>query len=303
MISDLPRVLGPGIAVIEQPMPGLTLPSSNCYLIATGTGAIVVDPGLAHEGSAARWEAGLRAIDRLTSDVETIVLTHNHRDHGESATALRKLSGAAIALHPHDGAFAATRAATPERLEEWGVPQPRRRQLLDRALADGAEPDVQLAHGMSLPTAAGPLRVVHTPGHTAGHVCLVLDEPAIVLTGDHVLPDVFPGAGVGGRFDANPMGEYLRSLGEMEAFAGWVGHPGHGAPVPDLPARARAIAEHHRARTAEVRAVIVGDPDATVWETAARVRWRGGFESLDPGPLFSALSQTAWHRELAGESA
>ena len=301
MISDLPRVLGPGIAVVEQPMPGLALPSSNCYLIATETGALVVDPGLVHDGSRARWEAGLRAVDRRISDVETIVLTHNHRDHGESAAALRELSGAAIALHPHDGGFAATRAVSPEQLEEWGVPQPRRRPLLERVLADGAEPDLPLAHGMTLATVRGPLRVMHTPGHTAGHVCLVLDDPAIVLTGDHVLPDVFPGAGVGGWFDGNPLRLFLRSLGDLEGFAGWVGHPGHGAPMPDLPSRARAIAGHHRARTAEVRAVVLDDPEATVWDTASRVRWRGGFESLEPGPLFSALSQTAWHRELAGE--
>lgn len=297
MASDAPLVIAPGIAVVRQPMPGFAIPASNCYLIATETGALVVDPGLGLDDSAERWAAGLRAVGRAIADVEAVLLTHNHRDHAEGADALRELTGAPVHLHPDDADFPATRIVTPEELAGWGVPEPLWQQLLTRPIPRGVDADRELAHGLEFGTAHGPLRAVHTPGHTAGHVCLALDEQRLLLTGDHVLPDQFPGAGVGGWFRGNPLDVYELSLADIDAYGGWTGHPGHGSPVVDLPLRGRAIAQHHRRRTDEVRALAASEPLATVWQVAERVRWRGGFASLETGRMLSAVRQTAWHLE------
>ncbi|CAN5342078.1 MBL fold metallo-hydrolase [soil metagenome] len=298
-MADAPLVIGPGIAVIEQPMPGFAIPASNCYLIATGTGALVVDPGYGADGSAGRWAAGLAAVDRAVGDVESIILSHNHRDHAEGADALRELTGAPVLLHPDDADFAATRVVTEQDLEGWGVPAVRREAFLTRRIAPGVDPDGALAHGMELATSDGALRVVHTPGHTAGHVCFALERPRSLLTCDHVLPDLAPGACVGGWFRGNPLAVYLRSLDGLAAFEGWVGHPGHGAAMQDVRLRAREIAEHHGRRTEEVRALVAAHPGASAWALAERMRWRGCFASLDAGRMLSALRQTSWHVELA----
>jgi glyoxylase-like metal-dependent hydrolase (beta-lactamase superfamily II) len=297
--SDAPLVIAPGIAVARQPMPGFAIPASNCYLIATENGALVVDPGLGLDDSAERWAAGLRAVGRLIADVEAVLLTHNHRDHAEGADALRELTGAPVHLHPDDSDFPATRTVTREALAGWGVPEPMWQQFLTRPIPRGVDADRELAHGLEFATAHGPLRAVHTPGHTAGHVCLALDEQRLLLTGDHVLPDQFPGAGVGGWFRANPLDVYERSLDAVGGYAGWTGHPGHGSPVVDLPGRAREIAEHHRRRTDEVGLIAASEPGGTVWQLAERVRWGGGFASLEAGRMLSALRQTAWHLERA----
>ena len=294
-----PRAVAPGIAAIEQPMPGHRLGSSNCYLIATATGAIVIDPGYDRPDLMARIEHGLCAINRAPGQVELVILTHNHVDHAEGAGTVRQHTGAAVALHADDWEFAASRALAPEQLDSWGVPEAIAALLLDRVYSDGASAHLMLADGQEIRTLGGPLRVVHTPGHTAGSVCLVQDDAGIIFTGDHVLPGLNPGAGVGGHFAANPLASYLESLDAMADFAGYTGEPGHGAPITDVPARAETIAHHHRRRTREIAEVLARQPDATVWQIAASVRWSGGFHSLESGRMISALRQTAWHVELS----
>lgn len=293
-------LLVPGIAVIAQPMPGLPLPTSNCYLFATDSGALVVDPGMAAPGFLENVASGLASVGRGLADVTTVVLTHYHRDHSEGAEQLRASTGAEVLIHPADRGAAASRAVTEELLVDWGVPPDRRRELLDRPLPPDVDADGTIAGGREFDTAAGTLRAVHTPGHTPGHLCFELGSHRMLLTGDHILPDQYPGAGAGGRSDENPIAVYLGSLDSMVAYAGWTGHPGHGAPVPDLEVRAGDIARHHRNRTDEVRAVVAVDPRASTWSVAERIRWGGGFEALAPGRLIAALRQTQWHRELVG---
>lgn len=297
------RVIRPGIAAVAQPMPGHPLGSSNCYLIATDGGAIVVDPGYERPGTLRRIASGLASIDRRLADVRTVVLTHHHRDHAEAAHAVRVHTGAAVAVHPADEGMPAVGVwgATPGSPvpASWGVPAPLRTRMLARPPALVVHADLDLAHGTALATTQGAMRVVHTPGHTGGSICLVIDDARVVLMGDHVLPDIHPGAGLGGRFAANPLLAYRESLRAMGEYAGFVGLPGHGAPLHAVPRRAGQIARHHERRTREVADVIAGHPDATVWELARRVGWSGGFEALDDGRMLSALRQTFWHAQLA----
>lgn len=97
------RVIRPGIAVIAQPMPGHPLAASNYDLIATDTGAIVVDPGYQRPDTLTRIVVGLASIGRGLDNVQSVVLTHNHRDHAEAAGVVRACTEARLALHPADG--------------------------------------------------------------------------------------------------------------------------------------------------------------------------------------------------------
>jgi glyoxylase-like metal-dependent hydrolase (beta-lactamase superfamily II) len=136
--------------------------------------------------------------------------------------------------------------------------------------------------------------VLWTPGHTTGHVCLVIESDAVVLTGDHVLPDLYPGIGIGGPSAGNALADYLTSLDRLEPFADYTGLPGHGAPFP-LVERSRRTAQHHRRRTAEVGAALDHLVRPTVWQVAAALRWRTGWDALRQHALDSALAQTEWH--------
>ena len=295
------RSTRPGIAVIEQPMPGHLLAATNCYVIATDGGALVIDPGYKTPGGLERIELGLSAIQRGFGDVQIVMLTHSHRDHSESAETLRERTGAVVAMHPHDWVTGSSGEMSAALLRSWGVPDDRWAGLIGRKLPHATPSDFELVPGVELPTSIGLLRVVHAPGHTAGSVCFAIDDANLIFTGDHVLPDLNPGAGLGGSFTENPLRQYLRSLKAMEQFEGYEGYPGHGASLPSVNGRARDIADHHRRRTREVLGIVRSQPTATVWEIAERVRWGGGFHSLEGGRLVSALRQTLWHRELAEE--
>src|SRR5258705_12538692 len=73
---------------------------------------------------------------------------------------------------------------------------------VDRFLADN---DVVTVGGRDL-------RVIHTPGHSPGHIVLHMPSEALLFTGDHVLPHITPNVSAGPLGSADPLGDYLASL-------------------------------------------------------------------------------------------
>ena len=91
--------------------------------------------------------------------VKAIVLTHAHDDHSRVAPALRERVGAPILLHPDDKPL-------------WELTHP---DLLW---------DVDLSDEQSLKIAGASVKVLHTPGHAPGAVCLYVHDLGCVFTGD-----------------------------------------------------------------------------------------------------------------------
>ena len=107
------------------------------------------------------------------------------------------------------------------------------------------KPTVRLAHGETVTLAGREWRAIHTPGHTADHLCLHDPETRTLLVGDHVLPTITPhvgGFGVG----ADPLDLYLGALDHVAALPDVeVALPAHGLSFGDVAARTQAIKEHH----------------------------------------------------------
>jgi len=305
-----------GLWSLAMPMPGGAGLGYTLAAVQLGPAGqvAVVDPGWAEPGSIERIDAFLATLGRGLGDVATVVVTHSHPDHLGLADAVREASGAQVVLHESEQASldaapdptsSEAVAEFVERLHGWGVAPDRARAMAERARTAGGpqsthlRADVLVADGDELPVAGASWRALHTPGHTPGHLCIVDEEHGLLFSGDHVLPTVFPGLGLGAGFDENPLAAYLRALHRLHPYDEFEVVPGHGYRFRGLAARRRDTALHALRRVRETAELLREDPDASTWDIASRLTWSGGWAQLQTGIMVvSGLSQTEMYREF-----
>jgi glyoxylase-like metal-dependent hydrolase (beta-lactamase superfamily II) len=124
--------------------------------------------------------AGLEHIGVAPSDVTRLVVTHAHPDHVGGLATMRGRTGATVSVHERDAAYVREgKGPVLDRTRLGG-------RLLRRNSAGPPTPvDVELVDGQVLDIAGG-LRVVHTPGHTPGHVALLHEPTGVLVTGDSI---------------------------------------------------------------------------------------------------------------------
>ena len=224
----------PGIVRVVAPNPGpMTQHGTNTWIVAPASG----QPGSGRPGSgrpgSRRWAGGAIVIDPGPDDaghvaavlaaagrVGWVLLTHGHADHSGAAAALRAASGAPLAAHP----ALAVAALRP-----------------DRAMGEGD-------------MIAG-LRVLHTPGHAADHLCFA-GEDGVLFTGDHVM-------GWASTAIAPPEGDmaaYLHSLRRLDGRGDRVFLSGHGAAMHDPASRVATLLRHRLVREAGLVAALRRGP-------------------------------------------
>jgi glyoxylase-like metal-dependent hydrolase (beta-lactamase superfamily II) len=139
----------------------------------------LIDAGMV--GSRLLLERYLRRIGRRLDELDRIICTHGHPDHiGGVGELVRDRDDITVLIHPDDlaGLMRPLREAMAT-AESRGERRGRIIQYLTRTPAD----PTPIEDGEVLPILGG-LRVVHTPGHTPGSICLYLEGPRVVFTGD-----------------------------------------------------------------------------------------------------------------------
>jgi hydroxyacylglutathione hydrolase len=160
---------------------------TNCYLVISEGELLIIDPG---------GEAGkiLDEIKKTKAKLKCIVNTHGHADHILANEKIRQETGAKILIHQAEKDFIDFTA--------------------DNFLNDGDEIKV----GDSI------LKVLHTPGHTEGSICLVGD--GFVFTGDTFFKDGY------GRTDlpGGSQKDLKKSIKKLSKILkpGMLVYPGHG---------------------------------------------------------------------------
>ena len=236
---------------LTAPNPGvMTGPGTNSYLVGDpATGFIAIDPG----------PADAEHLDKLWraagGDIRMIVCTHSHPDHSPGAAPLQALcvqAGRAappILGLPSAPTARAASAFTPDRA-------PQNNELL--ALM-GKAPEGKITHT---------LQVIHTPGHAANHLCLLLQEDGLLFSGDHILNG---STTVIDPPDGN-MADYLDSLDRLDALC--AEHsvefilPAHGhvlgGPINGARSAIAKLKAHRLAREAKVLAAMQALPDGSM---------------------------------------
>jgi glyoxylase-like metal-dependent hydrolase (beta-lactamase superfamily II) len=155
------------------------------HLIEGDAGLVLVDagsPGNEHRILRQMRAVGRRAVGR--DDLRLILITHAHFDHDGSAAALRRLTGAPIAIHRDDAGALARGETRLGAARGRGIAGQVVLELLGMHLcAEPSPADILLEEGDHLARYGLDAVVLHTPGHTSGSCCLLV-ERRLVFVGD-----------------------------------------------------------------------------------------------------------------------
>jgi glyoxylase-like metal-dependent hydrolase (beta-lactamase superfamily II) len=214
----------------------MTGPGTNTYLIGEAE-PVVVDPGPAD----ARHIAAIAATAASLGPICHILVTHTHVDHAPGAAALAAVSGAPV---------------------------------IGFGPADGFDPDQRVHEGWALrvPGAGSgclTVRALHTPGHASDHLCWLVEEHALLLTGDHVMH----GSTVVIRPPDGDLHEYLASLARVRDADPPIRilAPGHGRLMDHVREVIDALVAHRLGRHERVAEVLTRRGDGTVDELLPEV--------------------------------
>jgi glyoxylase-like metal-dependent hydrolase (beta-lactamase superfamily II)/8-oxo-dGTP pyrophosphatase MutT (NUDIX family) len=242
--SERPVPLLKNVQRLTAPNPGaMTGPGTNSYIVGdAATGYLVIDPGPNDAEHIARlWRA-------TQGDIRMIVCTHSHADHSPGAAPLQALCKETkppiLGLSSGPTARPSARFAAERELRDG------ERLVLSGTTAEGE----RITHT---------LRAIHTPGHAANHLCLVLEEDGLLFSGDHILN--------GSTTVIDPpdgdMNAYLDSLDKLDAAceAGGIDFilPAHGYVIGSARAAIAQLKAHRLKREAKIASAMKKIPQGT----------------------------------------
>ena len=241
--------IAPGVRRLVANNPGfMTGPGTNTYIVGRSS-FLVIDPG-PDESSHVQ-----RILDLTHGSIASVAITHTHGDHSPAAMTLARLTGAALLgrAAPHDARHDATFVPT-------------------RTLSDG---DLVEVDGLTL-------RAVHTPGHASNHLCYMIDQHALLFSGDHLIQ----GSTVVIAPPDGHMNSYLRSLRRLEHEPiDWIA-PGHGVVIENGRAEIARIIAHRLQRESKVVSALESLSESNL-ESLVRVVYD------DVDPRIHALAQSS----------
>lgn len=220
-----PRELSSSVSLFPARTPTL-LPAThtNSYALG-GREVVLIEPATPYDDEQRAWIAWARGLESQGRELVAILATHHHEDHVGGLDVLAAELDVPVWAHDQ----------TASRLA------PATRARVTRRLDDG---DVIVLEGPR----AESWRVLHTPGHAPGHVCLFEERTRTAVVGDMV-------ASVGTILIAPGDGDmqlYLAQLERLAELDAKLALPAHGEPIDEPTALFRKYIAHRLAREAKV---------------------------------------------------
>lgn len=294
----------PGVTEVQIPVP-LPVHFTNCYVIDTGGGLVVIDAGMDTPSARQTWDDYLTQQHIKPGAVRFLFVTHSHPDHLGLADWLSKRLETPVAMMAGEAAYAQSfrqrdgRADANDFVREFyrvhGVPL----ELVEHWISL----DAMFREAIHLPTdydaiADGEIRTIgdvsltfiEQGGHTAHQGLVYLPQANALFTGDQVLERISPNVSLwpGGRPD--PLHDYLSSLARLEALPHPLGLPAHEHRIPDVTQRVQELYAHHQQRNRKLSDLLHEGPLSAY--TLTRLLFT---RPLDDYQLRFALGETLAH--------
>lgn len=197
----------------------------NVFLIKTGDGFVLVDTGVAQ-----KWpmlEAELIRSGCLPDKLKLVIITHGDFDHTGNCAELQRKYNAKIAMHDGDVEMVRTGVLIERKIH--GIIGRLVMWMGKRAIGefDRFQPDILLQNGEVISMYGLTLKIIHTPGHTKGSICILTDDGQLFV-GDTLanrIKPCFP------PFIENEE-ELHKSLDVIKRLDARTVYPGHGKSFP-----------------------------------------------------------------------
>lgn len=305
----------PGVWRLRLPLPWPGVPHGNVWAVAADGGIVLFDTGIGGKDGLRRFDIALAQAGFGLEDVRLLVCTHSHTDHYGLAAPIVEAAGCELWMHPAWGHIRLL-AEDPEghleqRIESArhnGVPatllerfRERRRDDEGSGIDGIVEPDRELVPGVEVETDLGTWQVHETPGHAPSHVVLHQPERRLMISGDHLLGRTVLFFDHGHSPD--PVGEFLRSLEEIEPLDVGLVLPGHGRTFrePEIKiAEARGQVEELLGKT---RQALAGGGEKSAYEIVAEIVGPENAEGLGTAWIMQIVLSCLDHMAILGEVA
>ncbi len=243
---------------------------ARVYLVLGAGPPTLIDTGSGQGESTAQILVGLETVRTefdepvRPGDIKRILITHGHVDHVGGLWDLLDSIDAELGIHPLDRRALTAREErsvmamrrTRAFLRQAGVAPERRNRLTDndrfvRERYRSLRSDISLDDGRVLDG----LQFIHTPGHTPGHVCVVVGD--LLLAGDHILARTIPQLWPETMIPFCGLAHYLDSLDKVRQTGGFdMALPAHEPTIRDVYRRIDTIRESHVRRLGRVAEVV-----------------------------------------------
>ncbi len=257
------------IHAVAIPLPEFSdLITSNLYIIGNGP-VTLIDTGPKFPGSFEFVQQELKRSGFDMTDIERIIITHGHVDHFGLAGKIIEIVGSSTPclIHAEDIWRISSEAFQEEGWsEEAGnlmamvhMPQKEIEKIKNRfsifsELCDPIDEASPLENGDEIIGDGYHLKVVHTPGHSPGTICLYESHKKILFSGDHIIRHITPNPLMEIKRDHlrdpdyQSLKAYMQSLHKLKGLDVRFVFPGHGEYITDLPGIISTYIEHHRQR-------------------------------------------------------
>ena len=287
-----PAEVADGVFRMALPLGIHHIPSVNAYLFTDPAGDTLVDCGIYAEGPLSPGEvqdgtgalgAALAQCGRSFDTLSRLIITHAHIDHYGIAGEVVRRSGGELWMHAQTDLDRA-KYSHPDKAVGRRSLMLADHGLYGDTLADAStglrawmpvmpsigQPTMKVHGGEKFRASGGTWEILHTPGHSPGHICVWSADDQLLCSGDHLLKPISPPVTFERGFERDPMGSYLDSLRLIEELRPSLVLPGHGELFTDGAGRAAEIAEGKRRRLGRVLAAVQRE-DHTVTELTAEL--------------------------------